>query len=152
MMTKELHDLLQLPLAERSKLICKKTDRTVNDERYAEALAGLRTALHAFDGLYYPSGDLGFDNAVTTVYACVRVLAESVASLPLKLYEKTANGRLEAVDNPLHDLLTVSPNEEMNAFTFWETMVGCLALTGNCYAEIICTKGGQIDSLYLCSH
>lgn len=62
MMTKELHDLLQLPLAQRSKLICKKTDRTVNDERYAEALAGLRTALHAFDGLYYPSGDLGFDN------------------------------------------------------------------------------------------
>lgn len=84
---------------------------------------------------------------VTTVYACVRVLAESVASLPLKLYEKTKSGRLEALDNPLYDLLTVTPNEEMTAFSFWEAMTGCLALTGNCYAEIIRTNGGQIDSL-----
>jgi HK97 family phage portal protein len=85
---------------------------------------------------------------ITTVYACVRVLAESVASLPLKLYEKTASGRLEAVDNPLYDLLTVQPNDEMSSFSYWECVVGCLALTGNSYSEIIRNKGGQIDSLY----
>lgn len=86
--------------------------------------------------------------AIVTVYACVKVIAEAVASLPLKLYSKTPTGRLEATDNPLYDLLTVAPNAEMSAYTFWETLVGCLALTGNCYAEIIRNNGGQIDSLY----
>lgn len=86
--------------------------------------------------------------AIVTVYACVRLIAESVASLPLKLIEKTASGRLEATDNPLYELLTISPNEEQTAFAFFECLVGCLALTGNCYAEIIRNKAGQVDSLY----
>jgi HK97 family phage portal protein len=85
---------------------------------------------------------------IVTVYSCVRILAESVASLPLRLIEKTASGRLEATDNPLWDLLAVAPNAEMTAYAFWESMTGCLALTGNCYAEIIRSKGSQIDSLY----
>jgi len=72
----------------------------------------------------------------TTVYACARVLSESVASLPVKVYELVDRGRKE---NPNHDLaylLGVSPNSEMTAFTFWESLVGALALTGNCFAEI----------------
>jgi len=82
-----------------------------------------------------------------SVYACVRVIAESVASLPLKLYAQTSAGRVEAHEAPLHDLLCIQPNEEMSAFSFWETMTGCLALTGNCYAQIIWQRSGQIDSL-----
>jgi phage portal protein BeeE len=82
-----------------------------------------------------------------SVYACVRVIAESVASLPLKLYEKNNKGRLEAVDVPLYDLLAVAPNVEMSAFTFWETLTGCLTLTGNAYAQIDRDKGKRITSL-----
>ena len=70
------------------------------------------------------------------VYNCVRIIAESVASLPLITYQETATGRKEAFDYPLHDLLKVAPNPEMTAFSFFEAMVGCLALTGNCYAQI----------------
>lgn len=73
---------------------------------------------------------------IVTVYACVRVLAESVAGLPLKLYERLSAGRQEAVDQDLFDLLTIAPNAEMTAFSFFETLVGSLALCGNAYAEI----------------
>jgi HK97 family phage portal protein len=83
-----------------------------------------------------------------SVYACVRVIAESCASLPFKLYELTSNGRVEAFNNPLHDILMYEPNPEMSGFTFWETLVGCLALTGNCYAQIIWGNGGQVSALY----
>jgi HK97 family phage portal protein len=73
---------------------------------------------------------------ITTVYACVRVLAESVASLPFKLFELMGNGRRLAVEATLYYLLAYEPNPEMSSFTFFETLTGCLALTGNCYAQI----------------
>ncbi|MBB6144725.1 HK97 family phage portal protein [Silvibacterium bohemicum] len=83
-----------------------------------------------------------------TVYACVRVLAESVASLPLKVYERQARGKHEAADHPLAYLLAVEPNEEMAAFTFWESLVGSLALTGNAYAQIQRDAGGRVIALW----
>jgi HK97 family phage portal protein len=83
-----------------------------------------------------------------SVYACVRVLAESIASLPCKLLERLKSGRSEAVDEDLYYLLTVQPNSEMSAFTFWETLIGCLALTGNCYADIIRDRAGRPAELF----
>jgi HK97 family phage portal protein len=75
--------------------------------------------------------------AISTVYTCITVLSEAVASLPCKLMRRLDNkGRVEATDNHLYDLLATAPNDEMTAFTFWSTMVGCSALTGNGYAEI----------------
>jgi HK97 family phage portal protein len=73
---------------------------------------------------------------IITVYSCVRLIAETVASLPLKLYKRLPKGRDEAVDNPLYDLLAVAPNPEMGAVPFWETVVGGLALTGNSYVYV----------------
>lgn len=86
--------------------------------------------------------------SVPTVYACVRVIAESVASLPLKLYELSANGKQEATDAPLYSLLSVAPNPEMTAFSFFETFAGCLALTGNAYAQIERNPAGQPIALW----
>lgn len=74
--------------------------------------------------------------AISTVYTCVTLLSEAVASLPCKLMRTLPNGKEEATDNPLFNLLAYSPNEEMTSFTFWSTIVGCSALTGNGYALI----------------
>lgn len=74
--------------------------------------------------------------AISTVYTCVTLIGEAVASLPCKLVRTLPNGREDAVDQPLYNLLAYAPNEEMTAFTFWSTMVGCSALTGNGYAFI----------------
>lgn len=85
---------------------------------------------------------------ITTVRTCVTVLAESVASLPCIVYEKTDKGRVEAINHPLHYLLGTEPNNEMSAFTFWESLVGANALTGNSYAEIAWRKDNNVGELY----
>jgi HK97 family phage portal protein len=74
--------------------------------------------------------------AISTVYTCVTLIAEAVASLPCKLMRTLPNGKEEATDQPLYNLLAFAPNDDMTAFTFWSTMVGCSALTGNGYAYI----------------
>lgn len=85
---------------------------------------------------------------ITTVQTCIRVLAESIASLPCVLYEKTEKGRVEAVNQRLHYILGTEPNDEMSAFTFWETLVGANALTGNSYGEIKWAANGQVGEIY----
>ena len=72
---------------------------------------------------------------ISTVYACVRLLAETVAGLPLHLYRYTGNGdaKEKALDHPLYKILYRKPNPEMTSFTFRETMMTHLLLWGNAY-------------------
>ena len=62
---------------------------------------------------------------IPTVYACVRLLAESIAALPLHLYRMTDdNGNKEKARNhPLYKILYRQPNPEMTSFVFWETLM-----------------------------
>ena len=85
---------------------------------------------------------------VTAVYACVRVLAEAVASLPLHLYKEENGSKVKATDHPLYFLLHSEPNEEMTAYTFWETLLTHLLLWGNAYVQIIRNGKGEITALY----
>lgn len=86
--------------------------------------------------------------SISTVYTCVTVLSEAVASLRCKLMRLLNKGRREAIDHPLHDLIAYSPNPEMSAFTFWSTTVGCSALTGNGYAQIVRDKDGTTSAIW----
>lgn len=80
----------------------------------------------------------------TAVYACVRILAETLASLPLPLYERLADGgKRRAVGHPLYSLLHDLPNPEMSSFELRETLMGHLALWGNAYAEVEFDRGGR---------
>ena len=73
---------------------------------------------------------------ITAVYACVRILAEAVAGLPLHLYRYEQDGsKKKAVDNNLYWLLHNEPNPEMTSFVFRETMMEHLLLSGNAYAQ-----------------
>ena len=86
---------------------------------------------------------------LTAVYACVRILAEGVAGLPLHLYKCGKNGsREKAVDHPLYFLLHDEPNPEMTSFVFRETLMTHLLLYGNCYCQIIRDGRGQVAALY----
>lgn len=86
--------------------------------------------------------------AISTVYSCVTIISEAVASLPCKLMRQLDKGQEQATDHYLYNLLAYSPNPEMTAFTFWSTMVGCSALTGNGYAEIRRLPDGSVDSIW----
>ena len=82
------------------------------------------------------------------VYACIRVLSEAVASLPLQLYKYQGKGAVIADDHPLYDILHSVPNAEMTSFVFRETLMSHLLLYGNAYAQIIRDSTGQIKELY----
>ena len=86
---------------------------------------------------------------MTAVYACVRILSEAIAGLPLHLYKYTDDGGKEkAIDHPLYQLLHDEPNPEMSSFVFRETLMTHLLLWGNAYAQIIRNGKGEVIALY----
>lgn len=73
---------------------------------------------------------------ISTVWACVRLLAETVSTLPLRVYRKQADGsRVIASDHPLYGVLCVAPNSEMTPGRFMLHIVASMALRGNAYVE-----------------
>ena len=86
---------------------------------------------------------------MTAVYACVRILSEAIAGLPVHLYHYTETGSKEkAVGHPLYFLLHDEPNPEMTSFVFRETMMTHLLLYGNAYSQIIRNGKGEVIGLY----
>ena len=51
---------------------------------------------------------------VSTVYACVRVIAETIASLPLHVYKATNDGSAKAVEHPPNTPTPISTPEPKN--------------------------------------
>jgi HK97 family phage portal protein len=85
----------------------------------------------------------------TAVYACVRILAEAIAGLPLHVYQYNDDGGKQRVPaHPLYALLHDSPNAEMTSFVFRETLMSHLLLWGNAYAQIVRDGRGQVSALY----
>jgi len=85
---------------------------------------------------------------MSTVYACVRVIAETIASLPLHVYEVTGKGNMKATEHPLYHVLHDEPNLEMTSFILRETMLSHLLLWGNSYCQIIRSGRTQVIGLY----
>lgn len=86
---------------------------------------------------------------ISAVYACVKVISETVASLPLNLLKELTNGDSEkAKQHPLFTLLKDAPNSEMSSFTYREMLMTNLLLWGNAYSLIKRNKLGQIVELY----
>lgn len=86
---------------------------------------------------------------MTAVYACVRILSESIAGLPVHLYQYVDSGsKQKALEHPLYRLLHDEPNPEMTSFVFRETLMTHLLLWGNAYAQIIRNGKGQVVALY----
>ena len=86
---------------------------------------------------------------MTAVYACVRILSEAIAGLPLHMYHyKDDGGKEKAFDHNLYHLLHDEPNPEMTSFVFRETLMTHLLLWGNAYAQIIRNGKGEVIALY----
>ena len=86
---------------------------------------------------------------MTAVYACVRILSESIAGLPVHIYKYTDSGSKEkAITHPLYRLIHDEPNPEITSFVFRETLMTHLLLYGNAYAQIIRNGKGEVIALY----
>jgi HK97 family phage portal protein len=85
---------------------------------------------------------------VAAVFGCVRVLAESVAQLPLILNRDLGDGNYQAAkDHALYKILKLKPNPWQSSFEFRETMMWHMVLTGNAFAFINRLSNGNIAEL-----
>ncbi|MCK9364019.1 MAG: phage portal protein [Syntrophales bacterium] len=85
---------------------------------------------------------------IPAVYACIRVLTEAIASLPLITYERFANGDKDRAKGfSLYHLLHDEPNPLMTSFELRELLVGHLCLRGNAYCYIE-RDGGEVVALW----
>lgn len=93
---------------------------------------------------------IGYNDAlqVATVWACVRVLAESLASMPFQVFRRTAGGGRDiAREHPLYRRIHDSPNDYFTAFEFWEMVMWSLLLRGNFLAVQHLTARQDLDWL-----
>ena len=85
---------------------------------------------------------------LAAVYACVRILSETMASLPLVVYRARADGGKDRVtDHWLYRLLGKKPNRYQNPFEWREMLQGHLALRGNAFCQILANGRGEITEL-----
>jgi HK97 family phage portal protein len=87
---------------------------------------------------------------LAAVWACVRLISETIATLPLQVYERDAKGgRTVARDHWLHTILHDQPNANMTAVEFWEALAAQLCLWGNayCFKTYAGTKIISLDPL-----
>ncbi|ENV0141763.1 TPA: phage portal protein [Salmonella enterica] len=73
---------------------------------------------------------------LSAVWACVRLLSESVSTLPLKIYIRQPDGsRKAATDHPAYSILCRRPNSEMTPSRFMLMVVASICLRGNAFIE-----------------
>ena len=84
----------------------------------------------------------------SVVLACVRVLSESIASLPMGVYRRLPGGGKEiAEDQHLHEVLCYQPNSWMTGFEYRELMQSWILLWGNAYSYIKPGRNGAVEEL-----
>ena len=86
---------------------------------------------------------------ITAVYACLRVLSETVSSLPVHLFRRISDDKRErATKHPLYRLINKKPNPEMASMIFREVMMLHLNSWGNFYGNIVWNQGGQVAAIW----
>lgn len=101
-------------------------------------------------------GDNGLSNINTqtalkysAVFACVRVLGETLASMPVMEYRKKPDGSREPTnDTYVYDILHNRPNEDMAPFNFKEACMSAINLGGNSVSQKLVNKYGDLVGLY----
>lgn len=72
-----------------------------------------------------------------TAMACVRLLSQTIATLPVTIFRRTGDGgRKASPDHPLYDLLHNQPNADMTAVDFWQVVIAVMLLRGTAFCEI----------------
>lgn len=94
--------------------------------------------------------DVTVDSALTyaAYYACIRVISETIATLPLLVYKKAARGKDRAPELPLYRLLHDKPNGEMTSVEYREVKFSHTASWGNHYSEIEINGAGKPIALW----
>lgn len=82
-------------------------------------------------------------------WACVRVIAETVATLPFNVYKRLARGKEVAAGHEVHHVIHDAPNLEVTAVEFWETSLAHILTAGNSYARVIVDTANRVTELQM---
>ena len=85
---------------------------------------------------------------LSDILTCVRVLAESVACLPLDIYIKGKSGGEKATEHPLHELLRWQPNAQMTSYDLRLWLMIDALLRGNGFAQVIRDATGNVLEIH----
>lgn len=124
------------------------------------ALFGPAGTLQSGGGFFHSIGGPRTDSGVNVsefnavklpvVYACVRVIADAISMLPVKVCQQNDDGTTTIHrEHPAHYLLNVRPNDRMTSFTYRSTSLHHALLWGNGYSETERTNGGVPVALWL---
>ena len=122
----------------------RRNPSTVEPEQRSadESIFGIALNYNGY-GTYKTSQSL----ALSTVYRCVEVISNGVASLPVKLYRVDSKGYKHEITDQLSYTLGKRPNKKMNAFTFYKLLVKDILMNGNAYALIMRDNHGNVVGL-----
>ncbi len=84
------------------------------------------------------AGQVVTDNTVLSLsaaWACTRLISETIATLPLHIYERTSTGRRLATNHSMYNMLRNKPNVHSSASTLWESVTASMVLRGNGFVE-----------------
>lgn len=85
---------------------------------------------------------------VSAVWACVRIISESIASLPLNVYERRNDGGKDLANrHPLFMLLHALPNNEQTSFELIESTLSSILLRGTAYNQVMRSRRGQVGEI-----
>lgn len=122
----------------KGTVVCETNLRTGWAAHGIPADAGDGFAYNA-EGRLYGDG-ITSERAVlqlSTAMACVRLLSQTIATLPIGIYRRNPDGSRESLpSNPLYNLLHNQPNADMTAVDFWQVMVAWMLLRGTSIAEL----------------
>jgi HK97 family phage portal protein len=85
---------------------------------------------------------------LTAIWACVNLIAGSIASMPLVLYRRVDEERERALEHPLYDVLRVRPNPVQSVMAFWESMAVAILLRGNGYAMLTRDDDSRVRAMW----
>lgn len=93
--------------------------------------------------------DAGSVMRLSTAWACVRIISQTIATLPLNLYERKGKSKSLADAHPLYSVLHSIPNPGSTSAVFWESMVAAMLLRGAGRAEKLMFNGRMVGLVFL---
>src|SRR5690606_7554462 len=72
---------------------------------------------------------------LSAVWACARLISETMGTLPLGMHERTSAGKRPAPQHWLHFIIGSQPNTDSISSVFWESVVAAMLLRGNARCE-----------------
>ncbi|HSH42871.1 MAG TPA: phage portal protein, partial [Arenicellales bacterium] len=89
---------------------------------------------------------------ISAVWACARLISETIATMPLSMYERTTSGKRLASQHPLQMIIHDQPNSDTTAAVHWESTVAAMLLHGNARAEKLMVGSRLVGLQFLAPH